>query len=170
MRNAAAHASTLQTYGDVLALQQMQLGSIHNDISDGNTRLCDQLEDLKTHRNVSKGSQVSSELQTVTRASNKHYFSGRNRSSMRFRLPLMAWLASRTWEIAVSESNALWTWRVNPINYRPADSPVFDYVRGGNIAAVAKLLHARELSIWDVTRNTTLLGVRMAASELRGLG
>ena len=170
MRNAAAHASTLQSYGNVLALQHMQLGSIQNDISDGNARLYDQLEDLRDQQNASKGSQTFGEQQTVARSSNKRYFGSRNRSAMRFRLPLMAWLASRTWEIAVRESDALWTWSVNPVNYRPADSLVFGYVRRGDIVVVERLLRARELSIWDVTsENTTLLGVGMTSMESYGL-
>jgi hypothetical protein len=164
MRNAVAHASTLQTYGDVLALQQTQLGSIQNKLSAGNARLSDQLEDLSDHLKAAKGSQLFSEPQTcVTRSSDERYFSSKNRSSVRFRLPLLAWLSGRTWEIAFRQSQASWTLQVNPIYYRAAESLALQYVREGNIAAVKKLLHAGELSIWDVTktgkRHTTLLGV-----------
>jgi hypothetical protein len=167
MRNAAAHASKLQTYGDVLALQKMQLSSIQDEISDGNARLYDQLEDLKNHRNTSKESQILQEPQThVTRSSNPRYVGSRNRSSIRFRLPIMSWLAGRTWEIAVGQSQASWTLQIHPINFRPRESLAFRYVREGNITAVDRLLRAGELSIWDVTttgfdRQTTLLGVRV---------
>jgi hypothetical protein len=82
---------------------------------------------------------------------------------VRFRLPLLAWLSGRTWEIAFRQSQASWTLQVNPIYYWAAESLALQYVREGNIAAVKKLLHAGELSIWDVTktgkRHTTLLGV-----------
>jgi len=167
MRNAAAHASMLQRHGDMLALQQMQLGSIQHDVSEGNARLCDRLEDLRDKRDVSNGSQNCHEPQKwVTRPTKKRYFSSRNRSSVRFRLPLLAWLSGRTWEIAICQSQASWTLQVNPINYRAADSLAFRYVREGNITAVEKLLFAGELSIWDVTNErwseqTTLLGVRI---------
>jgi hypothetical protein len=164
MRNAAAHASKLQTYGDVLALQQMQLGSIQDEISDGKARLYDQLEDLRDHRQASKGFQPFSEPQNcVTRSSNKRYFSSKNRKSVRFRLPLLAWLSGRTWEIAVNQSQASWTLHIHPVYYRASESPAFKYVRDGNITAVDKLLRAGELSIWDVATSgvqTTLLGVR----------
>lgn len=155
MRHAAAHASTLQRHGDILVLQQMQLGSIQHDVSDGNSRLYNQLQDLKDHRNASKGLQdpqcFREPQNVVAQASDKRYFSNKNRSSMRFRLPLMGWLSGRTWEIAVSQSQASWILQVQPINFRAPDTIAFRYVREGNITAVDKLLRAGELSIWDVT-------------------
>jgi len=169
MRNAAAHASTLQSYGGVLAMQQTQLGNLQQDVSDGNARLYDQLEDLKGHRKASKGSHPFREPQdNVTRASNKRYFNSRSRISMRFRLPLLAWLSGRTWQIAVSQSQASWTLQVHPMNYRPGDSPVFRYVQEGDVAAVRALLSAGELSVWDLStdeefsRHTSLLGVSIS--------
>jgi hypothetical protein len=151
MRNAAAHASTLRSYGDVLALQQTQLGSIQHDVSDGNARLYDQLEDLKNYRKASQGSQISHEPHgQVVRSSGRRYIGIKKRNLLRFRLPLMAWLTGRTWEFAMCESESLWTWNLHPINHRPSDLLAFRYVREGNIPAVEKLLHARELSIWDV--------------------
>jgi hypothetical protein len=164
MRNAAAHTSKLQTYGDVLALQQMQLGSIQDKISDGNARLDDQLKDLRDNRKAPKGFQPFSEPHTcATRPSKKRYFSSRNRSLIRFRLPLLAWLSGRTWEIAVNQSQASWNLHIHPVHYRASESPALQYVREGNITAVDKLLRAGELSIWDVATSsfqTTLLGVR----------
>jgi len=165
MRNAAAHASTLQRHGDILALQQMQLSSIQSDVSNGNARLYDQLEGLKEHRNAFEGSQTPQEMQThATRASNKRYFSSRNKTSMQFRLPLLAWLTGRTWQIAVSQSQASWTLQIHPINYRSQDSVVFRYVQKGDVAAVRALLSAGELSVWDVStdeysQQISLLGV-----------
>jgi len=171
MRNAATHASTLQMHGDILASQHMQLGNIHHDVSYGHSRLYDQLEDLKKNRDISKGPQRFYEPQThVTRTtSGKRYVSSKNHSSVRFRLPLLAWLAGRTWEIAVGQSQASWTLQIHPVNYRPRESLVFRYVREGNITAVDRLLRAGELSIWDVTttgvkRQTTLLGVRVKSN------
>jgi hypothetical protein len=166
MRNAAAHASTLRRYGDVLALQQTQLGSIQHDVSDGNARLYDQLEDLKDHRKASQGSQIFHEPQGhVARSFSRRYIGNKKRNLLRLQLPLMAWLTGRTWEFAMCESESLWTWNLHPVNYRPPDLLAFRYVREGNISAVEKLLHARELSIWDVTMNefseqVTLLEVR----------
>jgi hypothetical protein len=165
MHNAAAHASTLKSYGDVLALQQMQLGIIQQNISDGNARLYDQLDDLKTHRTAIKGTQIFHEPQEhVARSSGRRYVGTKKRNLLRFRLPLMAWLTGRTWEFAMCESESLWTWNLHPVNHRPSDLLAFRYVREGNIPAVEKLLHARELSIWDVTldefsRPVTLLEV-----------
>ena len=167
MRNAASHASMLQRHGDILALQQMQLDGIQHDVSDGNSRLYDQLENLKTHCNTIKGPQPFHDKQThVTRSSKKSYASSKTRSSLRFRLPLMAWFADWTWEIAVCQSQASWTLQVHPINYRASESLALRYVREGNIPAVDKLLREGELSIWDVTMTryktqTTLLGVRV---------
>jgi hypothetical protein len=166
MRNAAAHASTLRSYGDMLALQQMQLGSIQQDISNGNARLYDQLDDLKTHRTAIKGTQIFHEPQGhVASSSGKRYIRIKKRNLLQFQVPLMAWLTGRTWEFAMCESESLWTWNLHPVNYRPPDLLAFRYVREGNISAVEKLLHARELSIWDVTTNdfseqVTLLEVR----------
>lgn len=174
MRNAAAHASTLQSYGDVLAMQQMQLGNLQQDVSDGNARLYDQLEDLKDHRKASKGSHPYRESQdSVTRASNKRYFNSRSTSSMRFRLPMLAWLSGRTWQIAVSQSQASWTLQVHPINYRPDDSLVFRYVQKGDVAAVRALLSAGELSVWDFStdefsHHTSLLGVSISHGRILG--
>lgn len=168
MRNAASHASTLQRHGDILALQQMQLGSIQHEISNGNARLYDQLDDLKNHRTAVNGRQVLQATQTdVTQSSNKCYISSKTRNSVRFRLPLMGWLAGRTWEIAVSQSQASWTFQINPINYRAPDSVAFRHVREGNIMAVDELIRAGQLSIWDVpidefSKGTTLLSVRVA--------
>jgi hypothetical protein len=166
MRNAASHESTLRSYGDVLALQQMQLGSIQQDISDGNARLYDQLGDLKTHRTAIKGTQIFHEPQEhVARSSGRRYVSTKKRNLLQFQLPWMAWLTGRTWEFAMCESESLWTWNLHPVSYRPPDLLAFRYVREGNIPAVEKLLRARELSIWDVTMNefseqVTLLEVR----------
>jgi hypothetical protein len=166
MRNAAAHASTLQSYGNVLALQQMQLGSIQNDISDGNARLYDKLEDLRDHRKTSQGPQIFHEPQGhVARSFRRRYVGTKKRNLLQFQLPLMAWLTGRTWEFAMCESESMWTWNLHPVNYRPSDTLAFRYVREGNIPAVEKLLLARELSIWDVTRDrfsrqVTLLEVR----------
>jgi hypothetical protein len=163
MRNAAAHASMLRSYGDVLALQQMQLGSIQSGMSDGQARLYDRLDNLVDHRNASRGSQAPHD----TRVSNKRYFSSRIRNAVKFRLPLMGWLAGRTWEIALSQSQGSWGLKLNPINYRAPETLAFRYVREGNITAVDRLLRAGELSIWDVitneySRQITLLGVRVA--------
>ena len=165
MRNAAAHASILQSYGNALALQHMQLGSIQNDISDGNARLYDQLEDLRDHRKASQGSQIFHEPQGhVVQHSRRRYIGTKKRNLLQFQLPLMAWLTGRTWEFAMYEAESLWTWNLHPVNYRPSDTLAFRYVREGNIPAVEKLLLARELSIWDVTtdrfsRQVTLLEV-----------
>jgi hypothetical protein len=165
MRNAAAHASTLQTYGDVLALQQTQLGIIQNDVSDGNARLCDRLDNLKDRRNISTEFRIP-DGKNVTRTPNKCHISSRNSSSARFRLPLMAWLAGRTWEISVCQSQASWTLQIHTINYRAPETLAFQFVRAGNVTAVERLLRAGELSIWDMTeigsRDVTLLGVSMA--------
>lgn len=169
MRNAASHASALQNHSDILALQQMQLHSIQHDISHGNARLYNQLEDLKDHRNTSHGSRFTHEPQTnATRSSNKRYISSRKHRALRFRLPLLSWLAGRTWEIAVGQSQASWTLQIHPVNYRAPESLAFRYVREGNVTAVDKLLRAGELSIWDVSTDLlsapiTLLGVRVAA-------
>ena len=165
MRNAAAHASILQSYGNALALQHMQLGSIQNDIFDGNARLSDQLEDLKDHRKTPQGPQIFHEPQGhVARYSRRRYIGTKKRNLLQFQLPLMAWLTGRTWEFAMYEAESLWTWNLHPVNYRPSDTLAFRYVREGNIPAVEKLLLARELSIWDVTmdddlRQVTLLEV-----------
>jgi hypothetical protein len=130
----------------------MQLGSIQNDISDGNARLYDQLEDLKGHRKTPQGSQTFHEPQGhVARHSRRRYIGAKKRNLLQFQLPLMAWLTGRTWEFAMYESESLWTWNLHPVNYRPSDTLAFRYVREGNIPAVEKLLLARELSIWDVT-------------------
>ena len=154
MRNAAAHASILQSYGNALALQHMQLGSIQNDIFDGNARLSDQLEDLKDHRKTPQGPQIFHEPQGhVARYSRRRYIGTKKRNLLQFQLPLMAWLTGRTWEFAMYEAESLWTWNLHPVNYRPSDTLAFRYVREGNIPAVEKLLLARELSIWDVTTN-----------------
>jgi hypothetical protein len=151
MCNAAAHASILQSYGNALALQHMQLGSIQNDISDGNARLYDQLEDLRDHR---KASQIFHEPQGhVARSVRRRYIGTKKRNLLQFQLPLMAWLTGRTWEFAICESESMWTWNLHPVNHRPSDTLAFRYVREGNIPAVEKLLLARELSIWDVTRD-----------------
>ena len=144
----------------------MQLGSIQNDISDGNARLYNQLEDLKDHRKASQGSQFLHEPQGhVAQISRRRYTGTKKRNLLQFQLPLMAWLTGRTWEFAMYEAESLWTWNLHPVNYRPSDTLAFRYVREGNIPAVEKLLLARELSIWDVTRDrfsrqVTLLEVR----------
>lgn len=172
MRNAAAHASILQSYGNALALQHMQLGSIQNDISDGNARLYDQLEDLKDHRKASQGPQIFHEPQGhVVQHSRRRYIGTKKRNLLQFQLPLMAWLTGRTWEFAMCESESLWTWNLHPVNYRPSDTLAFRYVREGNIPAVEKLLLARELSIWDVTtdersRKVTLLEVSSTSCKV----
>jgi hypothetical protein len=172
MRNAASHASTLQRHGDILALQQMQLGSIQHEISNGNARLYDQLDDLKNHRTAVNGRQVLQATQTdVTQSSNKCYISSKTRNSVRFRLPLMGWLAGRTWEIAVSQSQASWTFQINFINYRAPDSVAFRHVREGNIMAVDELIRAGQLSIWDVpidefSKGPSLLSVSVAPDIL----
>jgi hypothetical protein len=152
MRNSAAHASTLRSYGDVLALQQAQLGNIQHQVSDGNARLCDRLEDLKDHRKASSGTQIFHEPRgNVARSFRRRYIGTKKRNLLRFRLPLMAWLTDRTWELAMCESESLWSWNLHPVNFRPPDLLAFRYVQEGNIPAVEKLLLARELSIWDVT-------------------
>jgi hypothetical protein len=152
MRNAASHASTSQRHGDILALQQMQLGSIQHNISDGNARLHDQLENLKNYPKASQGSQIFHDPQGhVARSFSRRYIGTKKRTLLRFQMPLMAWLTGRTWEFAMCESESLWTWNLHPVNYRPSDLLAFRYIREGNIPAVEKLLLARELSIWDVT-------------------
>jgi len=165
MRNAASHASILQRHGDLLGLQQVELGSIQHNITDGNSRLYDQLKGLTSHQNATKGPQTHGPQTHVTRSFQKRYTASKDKRSLRFRLPLMGWLAGRTWEIAVGQSQASWTLQVHPIHFRPRESLAFRYVREGNITAVDRLLRAGELSIWDVTttgvkRPTTLLGVR----------
>lgn len=160
MRDSLTQASTLQRHSDLLAVQQMQLSSIHHDIFEGNTWLAGQLTDLIDQRNTSKDPQTYDDGSGSPR-----YMGSKARSLLRVRLPLLSGLTGRTWELAVGESQGAWTFQVHPINYRPSDTPAFHYVRAGNIVAVERLLRARELSIWDVTSDkfsshTNLLGVR----------
>lgn len=173
MRNAASHASILQRYCDLLGLQQMQLGSIQHNIADGNSRLHDQLKGLNSHPNATKGPQTHGPQTRVTRSFQERCKASKDKRSLRFRLPLMGWLAGRTWEIAVGQSQASWTLQIHPINFRPRESLAFRYVREGNITAIDRLIHAGELSIWDVTttgvkRPTTLLGVRATPAPRLG--
>lgn len=170
MRNAAAHASILQNHSDLLVLQQMQLGRLQQDVSDGNARICNQLENLNSRRNAIQCSQTFQGPQTLVTqtTSDKRYIymKRKNRSSLRFRVPLLPWLTGRTWEIAMNQSQASRSLHIHPVYYRASDSPALQYVREGNITAVDKLLRAGELSIWDVETTTpwvqtTLLGVRM---------
>lgn len=149
MRASAVQLSTLQRYGNILASHQKQLGSIQDEVSNGNTRLCDQLTSLEHQRDVSIRSETVCGPQTLVRSSKGRFIGNKGRRQLRFRFPPLHWLTSWTWELAMSRSQGSWTFDVHPINYRPIDTPAFDYVRKGNVVAIEKLFREGELSIWD---------------------
>lgn len=143
-------ALALQQNSDLLALQRLQLHDIQQNISHGNALASLQLTDSS-----GDGREIYAARVTHRRRSHRRTFC----------LPLPRWLTNRTWMFAVSQSQQSWTMEIHPVNRRPWESPAFDCIRVGDLAALQKALDTGELSTSDVVHNSrsnsefTLLGV-----------
>lgn len=158
MRNSANQALALQRHNDLLAMQQLQLSVIQQDVSFGNALIVSQGTGLGAINPDIQSAQSSRQQPTRQR---KH-------DLFRLRLPLPYWLSSRTWTLAASHSQGSWTMALRPVNRRPfASTTAFDCIRTGDLASLQQFLDTGELSMWDVTkvpsrnRELTLLGVCM---------
>jgi hypothetical protein len=156
MRDSASQAITLQRQNDLLALQQLQLDAIQQNVSFGNAFITSQV----THR-TSEGSVTRSLHNSIQRRDRQ-----KKRDSFRLRLPLPQWLTRRTWAFTANQSQSSWTLEIHPVYRRPSkDVPVFNCIRNGDIAAFQRSIDAGELSQWDMVQydsdyESTLLGVR----------
>lgn len=92
---------------------------------------------------------VSKEYSSVARSHNEDRVQNSKRHLLSLSISLPLWLTRRTWHLAVCESQGSWTIKINPINLRPGEAVVFDYVTRGDAMMVRKLLDAGELSIND---------------------
>ena len=73
--------------------------------------------------------------------------------SYRLRVSLPRWFVNCVWELGVHEADGVWTTQIWPVNVRPESAVVFEYVEDGDVEAVDKLLHSRQLSLRDHMRS-----------------
>jgi hypothetical protein len=152
----------LRRQNDLLALQQLQLDAIQQNVSSGNALITPQV----THRR-SEGSNTRPLHNSIQRRNRQ-----KKRDSFRLRLPLPQWLTSRTWAFAASKAQSSWTLEIHPVYRRPSHNvPVFDCIRNGDIATFQRSLEAGNLSQWDVVQydwhyESSLLGVRAQQTSL----
>jgi hypothetical protein len=138
MRDSAHQALALQQHRDLLALQQLQLENIQQNVAKGNSLLTTRLTNVSTAGDDTHHAHVA----------RKHRGGQR-----RLRLPLPQFLTDRTWTLAVYHSHGSWTVELHPEVWRPFEAPALDYIRTGDIANVKKALDTGQLSIWDSTRH-----------------
>ena len=155
VRDSAAQMLAMQQHSDLLALQQLQLDDIQQNISKGNSLLTSRLAGISTiHDNPH-----------YARVQRKHRARQRR---MYLRLP--QWLTDRTWTLSTYQSQGSWTVEIHPEVWRPFETPALEFIRLGDIGNLQKSLAAGELSIWDTTscpwdfpgNSMTLLGVCIA--------
>ena len=150
MRDSTHQALALQQHRDLLALQQLQLDDIQQNVAKGNSLLTSRLTGVSTDGDDKRHTQVP-----------RKHRAGQRR--MRIRLPY--WLTNQTWTLAAYHSQGSWTVELHPEVWRPFEAPALDFIRTGDIANVKKALDTGQLSIWDSTWHPwysspmTLLGV-----------
>ena len=152
MRDAARQALAFQHQCNLLAVQQLQLDDIQQNVSKGNSLLTSRLlnsseGDAGTHR---------------ARGRRKQHVGQR---VMFLRLP--RWLANRTWTIASFLSQGSFTVEISSEIWRPFESSALDFVRLGDVAGVRKTLATGELSIWDSTWHPRLGAVNLLEVRTR---
>ena len=92
---------------------------------------------------------VAREHSAIVKHSREDRLLSSKRRLWRLSVSLPYWLTRKTWHLAVCESQGSWTIKIDPINLRPDDAVIFDYVILGDTMMVRKLLDAGELSIND---------------------
>jgi hypothetical protein len=153
MRDSAHQALALQQHRDLLALQQLQLDDIQQNVVKGNSLLKSGLTGVSTGGGDKRHAQIP----------RKHH-TGQRR--MRLRLP--QFLTDRAWTLAAYHSQGSWTVEIHPEVLRPFETPALDFIRTGDIGKVKKALDTGQLSIWDTACHPwrekaplTLLGVSL---------
>jgi len=136
MRDSTQQALALQQHRDLLALQQLQLDGIQQNVARGNSLLASRLTGV---------SSVS--LDTRCPQTPREFRAGQRRIGLR--LPL--WLTTRTWTLAAYHSQGAWTAEIHPEIQRAFETPALDFIRTGDIVNVKKALDTGQLSIWDST-------------------
>jgi hypothetical protein len=157
MRDSAHQALALQQHRDLLALQQLQLENIQQNVAKGNSLLTSRLTNVSTAGDDTRYAHVA----------------GKHRTGQRkFGLRLPQWFTNRTWTLAAYHSQGSWTVELHPEVWRPFETPAFDLIRTGDIANVKKALDTGQLSIWDSTCGPreswspmTLLGVSVTSTQ-----
>lgn len=153
MHHTSNIAAALARHGDMLSiLQQNTSHTTHlsslaqtpqpsNDLMAPVARQQDSVREMTIR--------VSKEYSSVARSHNEDCVQNSKRRLLSLSINLPLWLTRRTWHLAVCESQGSWTIKIDPINIRPFDDIVFEYVRLGDTMMVRKLLDAGELSIND---------------------
>jgi hypothetical protein len=136
VRDSGAQMLAMQQHRNMLALQQLQLDDIQQNVSRGNSLLTSRLAGISKSDNDVH----------CTRVQKNHRARQRR---MYLRLP--QWLAERTWTIAAYQSQGSWTVEIQPEVWRPFETPALDFIRTGDIVNVRRALTTGELSIWDST-------------------
>lgn len=77
----------------------------------------------------------------------------------RGRICLPRWICKSVWELSMYQTDGLRRFDLRSIKCHEDDSPIFDYVRTGNVAVVKKLLDAGILSPYELRNNGSLLEV-----------
>lgn len=151
MHHTEIHAAALVRYGDMLSM--LQQNHLHTHYHSAQTSLSTgppvRQQDLPRQRIIP----VSKEHFSVARHRREDRMQSSKRHLLSLSISMPLWLTRRTWHLAVCESQGSWTIKINPINLRPRDAIVFDYVTGGDTMMVRKLLDAGELSINDRRRS-----------------
>jgi hypothetical protein len=156
MRDSESQAIMLQRQNDLMALQQLQLDAIQQNVSFGNAFITSQVA-----HHTSEGSNIRSVHGSTHRGIRQ-----KKQSSFKLRIPLPQWLTSRTWAFAANQSQGSWTIEIHPVYRRQADNvPALNCFQYGDIASLQRSLCTGELSQWDMIQyipdcECTLLGVR----------
>ena len=93
----------------------------------------------------------------------KSLFQSKRRIKLKARFQTPKWLfgVSRAIEIYDSQANSGWNFNIQIYNVVPAESPIFEMVRDGDIVGIQHLFSTRQASPFDREENGwTLLDVR----------
>jgi hypothetical protein len=108
MRNSANQALALQRQSEVLALQQLQLEGIQQNLSRRNALLA-------AHATIIPTNGVNTR---IVKNQTQRCSLQRKKDSICLRLPLSQWLTSRTWMFSARQSQGSWTLNIRPVYLR----------------------------------------------------
>ncbi|KAJ9609961.1 hypothetical protein H2200_006291 [Cladophialophora chaetospira] len=115
----------------------------------------------RTHVRVKDGSSENAQLDVAARPVSAVKMNGRRgntKTCFRANVRLPAWLSNQIFGFALTQAQWGWTLHLHTYNCIPANSPIFNYCRKGNLAGVRRLIESGRASPLDVYgSNWTLL-------------
>jgi hypothetical protein len=141
MRESTKHAAAF-------ALQSEHIRRLHDIVETGNAVL---LGHLANSNLLEPSAFAQTGQNSVLRNSATSLRRQKRGRSYRLRVSLPRWFVKCVWELGVHEADGVWTTQIWPINVRPSNALVFDYVRSGDVKDVRELLRSGHLSLRDHT-------------------